>query len=635
MPVLADRSKIEDRRRNGRESVRWWVEEGEQLYESIQTVADRIHENMSQRRRQNYLYAMTYNDIDLVGHYAATDYSERSSAWGSNGRITLNIVQNAIDTACSMVAKNRPKPLFLGDGADYQTFQKAEKLTRYVAGVIEDTELYEIGEKVFRDACVYGTGALKLLVDEDEKRVRAEWVWIGEILVDDLEGMRELPTQIHQRTWRSRDELIELYPDCKEEILKANTDSGGAMSQSVADVIPVIESWHLKSGARAKDGRHVISIETAALLDEEYKKDYYPIFFFRWYHQTLGFWGRGIAQEILNLQRDINDTLRDIRTAQRRVCASVCFVPTGSNVVEDHLASNEIGRLVYFAGETPPQYGTPPGMSPEVYSHLWQLVQQAYQIIGINQSMAQGQKQPGLESGAAIREATDIASGRFQIIGQRWEGFFVRLAKAIVDLSKDLYSSDEDLSVIVKDSYGDGLKRVQWSDVDMDDDRFKIFVYPVSGLPSTPAGRLQTITEWAANGWIPKEVMMSLLEIPDLKRFANLETASADLVQATIGRIKDEDRYDIDWKPVPQMNLALAMQVAAQEVVLARLQGCSESVLSKLALYAQDIDFVMKQQQQAAAPPPAPPGAMGVPQGPTGGMAPPPSPPQQPFQNAA
>lgn len=626
MPVQADLSNTvtdASATRRGRvasDDLRWWRAPPDILHERVWAVAERIRKNSAWRWRRNFMYLLMYGDIDANAVYR--HYDSLGAMDGEVGAIQLNVVQNAVDTAASLIAKNRPEPLFITDGAEFEDRVKAEDLTRYVAGVFEEADVYEKAQRAFTHAALFGPGALKFYPDEGRARIACEVVPIVEILVDELDGVDEHPTQLHHRKHYPRDVLAEMFPDSRDEILAANSDTrSNVVAQTVGDRIPVVESWHLRSGPKADDGLHTICIENATLRSERYDKDDYPIIFWRWYPASIGFWGRGIVQEIEGIQRSINRRLRSIDEAEE-LAPPLWVVNRSAQVEWAQLLNNELGRVVEFTGPDAPAPVVPQILPPEVYQHLWNLVSRAYEIVGISQGMAQGQKPPGVESAAAVREVADIASGRFQQVGQRWERFFTRIADVIVDLSKDLYTRNAKLAVRVKDE--DALETIEWKDVDMDRDRYRIQVYEISALPATPQGRLAAVTEYMQAGWIPKEAAMSLLNVPDLKRFTNLETSTIDLVQKTIGRIKRKKIYNAEMKPISQMNLALAMQIATMEKVRAKYQNLNDDTLNRLDLYLADLADLMKQQ----APPPAPPPPPGAPAMPVG--APPPPMPQMP-----
>jgi hypothetical protein len=610
------------------EDLRWWLAPSEDLWQRVVQVADRIEDNSSGRRRQNYAHHLMYSDVDPFTVYATMGENfDRTGDFGSGSRITLNVVQNAVDSAASMIAKNKPKPMFLTDGADYHTFLKAGKLTKYVGAVIEDADVYNIAERVFTDAAVYGTGALRFFLDKEEGRVRCEWVYINEILVDDIEGQREKPCQIHQKKFVSRDVLCTMFPKHETAIRAVEMPSALAANRGVADVIPCYESWHLKSGAKAKDGRHSICVNGVTLFDEEYDKDYYPILFWRMYHAPMGFWGRGICHSIGRIQRTINKLLRTIDIAQDLVAAPVYFVPKTAMVQWDHLLANDIGRAVEYLGEQPPTCVPQQAMANEVYQHVWALEQRAYNIVGVNQNMAQGQKQPGVESAVGQREATDIATGRFQVVSQRWEQWFTEIAHVIVDMSKDL-GDEAELNVEDRGS----LTRVKWADVDLERDRFKIAVYQFSGLPSTPTGRIETLQSFKDMGLVDNEWFMTLLDLPDLRQMTDLETSTKALAMASLAKIKETGDYKAEWSPTDKMNLPEAFSVAAKTYVDAKLKGLPQDTLDLIDQYCQDVQYLIQKQAPPAPPPPAvPPGGMPQDMGqgapPPDGSAPPPGAP--------
>ncbi|NIN93987.1 MAG: hypothetical protein GTN93_02720, partial [Anaerolineae bacterium] len=59
-----------------------------------------------------------------------------------------------------------------------------------------------------------------------------------------------------------------------------------------------------------------------------------------------------------------------------------------------------------------------------------------------------------------------------------------------------------------------------------DEDQYEMQVYPTSLLPTTPAGKLATVTEMLDKGLIPKEHALKLLSFPDVEAVVTLETAA-------------------------------------------------------------------------------------------------------------
>lgn len=573
----------------------------DEVHKGVFAVCEDILTNLAVRRRMNYFFSALYNDTGaaFMASRNMNLYYNRTALDGNamlNSSMTLNVLQNVIDSATATIAKNKPKPLFVTDGGDYKKKTQAKKLTKYVEGSFAEMEAYAVAQRVFVDACIYGTGALKLY--EEEGKLCAENLFIEEILVDDLEGMHGKPLQIHQRKYRARDELMVLFPKHAEAIASAEQISGGSATFSTADLIPVIESWHLRSGPKAKDGLRSITIQNCTLLCEEYKKDYFPIFFFRWAHQTLGFWGRGICHEIWKLQRELDRILQTIQRCMALVSGPIVAVEAGSNIAEDHLTSNKLAKVVEYTN-VKPEYLIPPVVQPELYEHAQYLEDRMYKVTGVNQQQATGTKDPTIKSAVGQREAADQASGRFEIVGQRWEKLFLDLARAIVDMSADLAKDDPEVAVIAP---GKRPERIRFKDAQLALEDYSLQLFPVSGLPSTPAGRLDQLMEYAQNGYLSKEQVMDIVDFPDLEDTVSLETSALHLTQQILSSIKDDGKY---IEPGAYLNLELAYRMACLEVDRAELEHVDEDRIDLLRKWADAVKDLKDQataaQQQAQA----------------------------------
>lgn len=612
MPILTKESLPEETQKHytdndpTRANSRWWkIEDKELIYTGIWSVTNEILLNLNIRRRMNYFFSTLYNDIGaaFTSSQNVNLYYNRTALDGnaiSNSRMTMNVLQNVIDTACSLIAKNKPKPQFLTDGAkDYNTKCRGKLLTKYIEGVFDKTHMYKIMQRVFQDACTYGTGALKLY--EEDGEIKAEWVYIEEILVDDLEGMHQDPQQMHQRKYVPRDILASQFPEKVAEIYSATQVAGGAATFSTADIIPVIESWHKPSGKKAKDGLHTICIENATLFEEEYKKDYFPIQIFRWADQTLGFWGRGICHEIWKLQLELDTLLRLVQQSMRLVGGPVIAVESGSNIAEDHITSNKVAKILEYT-ITAPQFLVPPTCQPEIFSHIQFIKSSMYEIPGVSESAATGNKPTEVKSGAAIREASDVAAGRFEIVGQRYETLALDIALVIVDMSADIVKSNKDLSVLTKGKKG--ADRLYFKDAMVDIEDMDLQLFPISGLSKTPAGRLDQLMDYAQAGYLSKEQVLDVVDFPDLEDTTDLETAAIHLTQQILSNIKEKGKY---MAPGPYLNLPLAYRMACLEVDRATLDHVDEANIDLLRNFANDtkdlMDASAAQLQPAQAQP--------------------------------
>lgn len=585
-------------------NFKWWSEKNP--HQNVFGLIEYIEKNQSYRSVLNLRFARLYSNMEMLGLSSGT-YA-RTANNQSNNRLTLNVIKSCVDSAGAKISKNKPKPLFLTKRGNFSLKRKAKGLTKYLEGLFESTNLYDLGRKVFMDACVFGTGALKLYIDSDSNAVKAERVFIDEIVVDDVEGVYGSPKQMFQRKNYSRDQLLDMFPKFKEEILAASPANKGQATQSTADQVRVVEAWHLPSGQSAKDGKHIIAIENATLFQEPYNKDYFPFVFMKWSERLVGFWGMGLAEELIGIQLEINKILKTIQASHQLMSVPRVFVDVASNINSSHI-NNEIGGIIKYQG-TPPVFQTPSANNPEIYQYLESLYRKAYEISGISQMQAQSMKPSGLNSGAALREFNDIASERFVVTGMRYEEFFMNAAEIMIDQSRDLFEADKALNIKVKGQKF--IETINWKDVDLKEDQYVMQLFPVSFLPSTPAGKLETVQELVQAGFVSQEQAMSLLDFPDLESFTSLATAAQDNIERFIEFMIEDGKYN---PPEPFMNLQLALTLTQEAYLRAKCEDTPEDRLELLRTFMDDIQTLMKanepppQQQPMdpmAVPPPQP-----------------------------
>lgn len=563
-------------------SQNWWDSKKEEAHGQISAVVDAIKKNQSYRKTDNLRYARLYSnkDYDQFLSGAVTSYYGK--------KLTFNVVRSCIDTACAKISKSRPRPLFLTSNGNFSQQRRAKGLTKFIDGTYYDGKIHAKGKRVFKDACTFGTGAMKIY-PENEK-VKYERVFIDEILVDDIDGKDGNPRQLYQTKLIHRDLLVAKYPTQKSEIEgAANEAKSMARSRTVSDMVEVVESWRLKTSKDATDGRHAISIKGATLFWEQYDKDYFPFVFQRWNEGLLGFYGDGLASELVGIQLEINLLLMRIKEAQELVAIPRVFLEEGSNVSSSTI-TDEIGGIVRYRG-TRPVIDTAQGMGKETYDYLEYLYRKAFEDTGISQLSAMSKKPAGLDSGVALREFQDIETERFALVGEMYQDFYMEAAKITIDIQKDIAKENPKVSVKVKNkSFSETIK---WKDVDLEEESYVMEAYPTNLLPKSPEGQLQFTQELTQSGFLDPDEAMSLLNFPDLQGFFNLRTAAMDDVKDIIERIVEEEEYT---PPEPFMDLNLCVKVAQSAYLRAKTDGTSEVSMEYLRR------FIIECQEQLAPP---------------------------------
>ena len=590
--------------------MHWWNSSKQDAHKDIFAYIGYLDQNQSYRSADNLRFARLYGNYEMAG-LDSYSYNRVETSYNVTHRVTMNIVQSMIDTVVSKIGKNKPKPTFLTSGGDFTLQLKAKKLSKFVEGVFYGSEFYKHARMAFQDSCIFGTGCVKIM--EVDGEIKAERVFIDEIKLDDTESFYGAPRQMHQVKYVHRDVLVGMFPDKKVQI-EAATDAEAVYSTNRGtrdkQMVMVVESWHLPSSkAKKHDGKHIISTANCTLFEEEWNKDYFPFVFFRWNERPVGFFGQGMSEQLQGLQLEINKILRTIQVSMHLTSIPKVFVEASSKIVTAHL-NNKIGGIIKYAG-TKPSYESVSAIPQDLFMHLDRLYNRAYEIAGVSQLAAQSKKPSGLDSGKALREFNDIESERFMSVGQRYEEAFINAADIIIDLARDIYSDNPDFAVKAKGSKF--IETIKWADVDMEDDKYMMQIFPTSALASTPAGRLQDVQELLQAGFISKEQGLKLLDFPDLEGAYNMVNAAYDDIEAMIERMVSKGEYQT---PEPYQNLELGIQMCQQAYLHYRSVSAPDDKLELLRMWMEDAQALMKKAQEALQPPPLPPEALAAQQAP-------------------
>lgn len=559
-------------------NVYWWKEKEDKVYEAVFSKVHYLEENQSFRSADNLRFMRLYGNFELMG-LKAYQYARVETSASTQNRVTLNVIQSMIDTVSSKITKSTPKATFLTDGGDWSLQSKAKKLTKFIEGQFYACNYYEIAAMAFQDACIFGTGAIKIFKDGD--KVTAERVFIDEIIIDDSESFYSEPRQMHQKKYIHRDVLKEMFPDKSGYIEQAGKSKDFYDNSKNEDMVQVIESWHLPSGKNAKDGKHAISLDNVTLFCEDYDKLYFPFVFIRWGKRPLGFFGQGLAEQLAGLQLEINKILKTIQISMHLTSIPKVFVEASSKVVTAHL-NNKIGGVIKYVG-TKPSYESVSAIPQDLFMHLDRLYNRAFEIAGISQLSAQSSKPSGLDSGRALREFSDIESERFQSVAKRYQQSFIDASKIFIDLAREIYLEEGQLTVKAK---GDKfLETINWKDVDMQEDQYMMHIFPTSSLSSTPSGKLQDIQELLQAGMISPEEGLKLLDFPDLKSYMDRKNAGHEDIEKMIELMIEKGEYQT---PEPYQDLTNGVHMMQQAYLLYRTQDAPEERLELFRRWIED-----------------------------------------------
>lgn len=571
--------------------LRWWNAEKEHRHEAVTNAVTHTREKDTHRREANLRHMRLYENI-IGTSYNSDPYATMYSA----DKVTLNVIKSVIDTVSARIAKNKPHPKFMTTHGNWTLQRRAKLLEKFVEAKFDEASVYDEAKKVFKDSCVFGTGALKIFRERD--KICVERVFPGELFVPRSESLYGQPRCLYQRKWVSKTVLCELYPKHKQAIKRldhgsvSQVDAGDIFFDADSDQVLVTEAWHLPSGVDSGDGRHSIVVDNATLLDEPYTKDHFPFCFFNWDDKLRGFWGRGIAEQLTGIQIEINRILIKIQKAFNLMAVPRIFVNSASKINKSYF-NNKVGTIIPHVGEKPTIL-TPPIMQAEVYEHLWMLYNRAFEIAGVSTLSATGDIPEGLRAnGRAMLVYNDVENERFALVGQAWEQLFMDIAKQFVQHGKEAYEEDKDFSVVAaKDK--NTVSEIRWKDVDMEEDQYTLRVYPTSILPQLPAGKMAAVEQLIAAGFVPQEEGAKLLGFPDLDSFLALDTAMSEYADRICEQMLDDHKYE---PPEPYMDFQMVFKKVQAAYADAVNRGADEPGLKLMRRYMRQLHAMVKQVQ--------------------------------------
>lgn len=586
----------------------WWNSNSKkELAEKLLSTVSFLKEQNIQRFRQASIYARLYGNLPLMG-YTGSNLSKVSTGHQlPTDRPTMSVITSCSDTVVSRVSQARPRPVALTDNSDYKQRSIAKQINNFINGELYQTKAYELGPLVLRDACVLGTGVVKVLETQD-KKVGLERRLAPEILVDANDAFYGTPRMMYELKLVDRAVLLDTFPKYRsliESAEQAYPDNGADGQQTVSDQVIVAEAWRLPSGPESGDGIRALVCTSGLIGDEEWDKKRFPFAMLHYSPRMVGMWGQGLAERQMGTQMGINQLLMTMHKAINLVGVPRVFVEDGSKVVKAHL-NNEVGAIVTYSG-TKPSYEVAPCVPVELYQQLERLVRYAYQQEGISELAAQSQKPAGLNSGKALRENDDIQSDRMAALSKRYDGLFKDISELEIDQAIDIAKRDGEYQTIYPNK--DGTKEITLPDFKiLEENPFIIQIFDSSSLPRDPSGRLQTVTEMAQSGMISMQEARRLLDYPDLQQVDKLANAAEERILKALDEIIEDGKYS---PPDPFTDLAKAEELVVQYI---NLYGTAKLEEEKEQMLRDFFGRIQLLKQQASSPPPMAPGMPGSPQ---------------------
>lgn len=579
------------------------------------------------RNNDQLLYDSTSEDFVETGRFliAPTENSKNNRA------------KAAIDTLASQIASTDTRARCEVINGDYKIRRRGRLFQDFTDGLVEDLKLQRLRRRAFMDSAIFESGVGVVQLYRKGDRCAARRVLPCELAIDPRDGRVDgKPRTLYWGRPMQRQQAMEEFGKTK-----AAREAIEAMAPMPSDGTPIdelmiYESWTLPSGPDAKDGWHIVALDTEGgdLIVKPYKKDFHELVFFAIEERTTGAWGNSLMSQARDLQIRINANDYRIEKSTRIYHSQHLYAQQGT--LQRSKLTNELGTLWEGTSPNAPQVIEFKCAAPELYQQRKEDGERIFEDLGVNLQSSQGSTEAGLNaSGEARREAKKSLDGRNSIRQQRYEEYGLDLVRVAVSVVRDIVNDLEERAKVAKPKKGekpskasytveakgqDGLTRLDFNEVVIDEENYKLTVKPASPVPTDPAGLKAHGQEMLDLGlWTP-DVLAEYWQDLDSEGRTNTTVAKRQNLR------KKFDLCLYEGKPLlpPDefTDFAVAMQVGLEMKDLGEKDGVPEKNLERLRRYLRQVkrlDTATKNASAPAAPPvpnapaPAPAPADGAP----------------------
>ncbi len=622
---------------------RWWLADTpEEMARQAWAIASELYGRDGIERRRNA------KDGEELYEGLSTEATEAPS---------YNVVQASVDTMVAHTIRTKVRPFFLTEKGDYDDRERAEGMQRAVEGDFTRAGIWgQLGTDFCYDGNLYEAGGLKLQPDYANKQVLIERVFSWEFFVPPREARRGKPEQgfhildIDRAVLRGR-----IPEDAKDraKIIEAIDNAPNAPmdwfdldevgEDEVSDRILVADCFHLPSTVvdrddddqwdikkATHDGVHGIVIggdfgdtskECRFIALEAWPFPHFGIAWYKPRKKRRSYWSRSVPETVVSGQIAINRMNKRVDSVMHLHAVPRVYVWNKARINTDKITNAHDGII---EGDQPAgqalQWMTPTSVPAEYLMRVDKIIGWCEKVLGLPEFSIVADKPKGIEHAPALQFLEEEHSIRHTQHFRSWEDAIVDAAKIWVDMARLLAKKVPDFEVMWGDAKD--LKRIKWKDVDLDDERFHLRVWPTNLLPQTPGAKLDRIVTMKREGLItPMQGLLFLgLEFPDIEMMLGDGVATEENIRQRIQSVVKKG-YSEDNAPDAYINLEMAKAIGIDRINFYEANGLPEEKLDELRLWVEDVkdkiaEMAAEEAAKAAMGAPPPPGS--APTGPEG-----------------
>lgn len=432
---------------------------------------------------------------------------------------SLNVCKSAVDTLTSKMAQSKVRPFFNCINGSFKDIQICKQSQQFFDQYFDFQNVQDKVAMAFRDACIFDTGWI--YIDEESKNIYKALPW--QVYFRPAEFTYDKMTRIYY-------ERID-YPTCllpddiKKDIYKKFDD---------LQYVTYGVYYDIDAGIKAKYVQNINKV-----YKEEFDSDRLPFIPLHYMEPISGQTSVSVVDMLNSIQLEIDTLMAKVKDASQLNPCNTFFVPDGSNIKVGQL-SNRVGNIVTYKPvpdvSNPVTTSTPPFIDSQYIQLIDELIQKAYEMIGISALSAQSKKPTGLDSGIALSTMEDVESDRF-------ETQLNQIIKTYVDIAKTCIACFKKSDNILPDSAA--RVNIKWSDIVGETKKMTIQYSGADALSKDPSEKLKQLQTLAQAGIIPSSRIAQFMQIPDIDSGYSLSNNAINAVLSVIDDCIKNDNYDL------------------------------------------------------------------------------------------
>lgn len=479
--------------------------------------ANSIRLQKYRRNLRKYLATPGLNLDTLTSNSASVGYDYSINTFSDGNTLSppsINVIKSVIDTLVSKIATSKVRPFINTLNGSYKEMQTALQTQQFFDIFYEAQNVHMTVSKAFEDACIFDTGAI--YIDKDTCSIKKCLPWQVYVLPAEL-----VYNKLTRAYYKQTDYPVTLLPEdiTKKFKKKVNYVDYGIYYDTFNKVKATIIAGHV-------------------VKTEPWDYDVLPFIFLYYNKPNIGTTSLSVVDILYTLQNEVDMLVAKISAAAELTPGNTILLPEGGSVKATQL-NNGVGNVLTYR-PTPNMTGSPvtvatPAFIDGQYQMLLNdLIQRAYELVGISQLSAMSQKPNGLDSGIALSTMESIESDRFETQLKQVINAYVDIARVCVELFDGdiLPNSNRRLSI-------------SWNDIRKANDSLKIQFSAADALSKDPSVKLQQLQALAQSGIIPQSRIASLMELPDIQSGFSLANNAVNAVYAVINDCIENNNFEL------------------------------------------------------------------------------------------